>query len=129
MTLQPITPNWLTAAWDQFVAEDPELQQAYDWPDYPSEMSGEGNWLDLYLTPTDDFPVGRLWLNFDTENIGLELLPQGNINYATKIALELREYHHHGVNAINAYSQIRNDYYADEEQTGELSSAKVPATV
>lgn len=122
-TFQPITPNWLTAVWDQFVADDPELQQAYDYTDYPSEMSGEGNWLDMYLTPGDEFPVGRLWLNFETENIGLQQLPNGNISYATKVALELREFHNAGVSPILVYAHIRNDYYCGVEQTGELAQA------
>jgi hypothetical protein len=57
MTFQPITQNWLTAAWDKFVEDDPELENAYGYADYPSEMYGEGNWIDLYLTDSDEFPV------------------------------------------------------------------------
>lgn len=124
-TFQPITPNWLTAAFDQFVADDPELPMAYDYTDYPSEMSGEGNWLDLFLDETERFPVGRLWINPETGNIGLEELKYGNISHLTKIALELREYHYHDVDPLQAYSNIRSNYYADEEQTGELADAKI----
>lgn len=124
-TFQPITPNWLAGAWDQFVRDDPELELAYDYEDYPSDMTGEGNWIDLFLTVTDEFPVGRLWLNFETENIGLEQLQDSNINHATKVALTLRELHHHDVNAIRAYEFIRNEYFAGQELTGELSDAVV----
>jgi hypothetical protein len=124
MTFQPITPNWLTAGWDQFTADDPELQLAYDWSDYPSDRSGEGNWTDLYLDESDEFPVGRLWINPDTENIGLQALPQGNISYLTKIALELREFRHNGADPLTAYEYIKRDYFAGEEQTGDLADAR-----
>ena|SRR6516165_513137 len=125
-TFQPITPNWLTAAWDQFAASDPELEQAYGWPDFPSDRSGEGNWIDLYLTETDDFPIGRLWINPDTQNIGLIPLPDGNISYQTKIALELREYKHHRTDPLTAYDQIKSEYFGTQEETGNLKSAGVP---
>ena len=124
-TFQPITPNWLTPAFDDFVDADPELQLAFDYADYPSDMSGEGNWIDLFLTPSDEHPVGRLWINPDTGSIGLQALPGGNITYATKVALELREFHHNGVDAIRTYDFLKGQYFANEEQTGDLKGAKV----
>jgi hypothetical protein len=124
MTFLPITPNWLTGAWDQFIAEDPELEYAYDYANYPSDMYGEGNWIDLYLTDSDEFPIGRLWINPETENIGLQALPQGNISYLTKIALELREFRHNGVDPLTAYEYIKRDYFAGEEQAGDLADAQ-----
>lgn len=128
-TVEPITPNWLTAAWDQFVADDPELQVAYDYADYPSDMTGEGNWVDLYLDPTDRFPVGRAWINPETDNIGLLALSNSNIDHLTKSALQLREFNYHGVPALTAYDFILNDYYAGEQQTGELADADTGATI
>lgn len=124
-TFQPITPNWLTPAFDDFTDTDPELQLAYDYADYPSDMSGEGNWTDMFLTPSDEFPVGRLWINPETNNIGLEALPNGNITYATKVALELREFHHNGVDAMRTYDFLKDQYFAGEEQSGDLADAKV----
>jgi hypothetical protein len=127
-TFQPITPNWLTAAWDGFVKDDPELQDAYDYQEYPSDLGGEGNWVDLYLTNTNEVPVGRLWINPETENIGLQELQFGNISYLTKIALELREFAHNGVSVLQAYDFIRKQYYADEQQTGDLATARIEAS-
>lgn len=124
-TFQPIGANWLTASWDDFIREDTELDQARGWPEYPSDMTGEGNWVDLYLTETEDFPVGRLWINPDSGDIGLEPLQFGNITYLTKIACELREFNHHGVSARSAYDYIKQGYFAEDESTGELTEAKV----
>lgn len=124
-TFQPITPNWLTASWDEFTKEDPELQDAYNYPEYPSELGGEGNWLDLYITDTDEFPVGRLWINPETENIGLQELQYGNISHLTRIALELRELNYHGVSALQAYDFIRGQYFAGEQDTGDLAKARI----
>lgn len=122
-TFQPIRFSWLSASFDNFVQDDPELAVAYDYPDYPSEQSGEGNWIDLYLDATDEQPVGRLWINPDTENIGLEPLKGGNTDYLTKIALELREFNFNGVSALQAYDFIRQQYYAGVTETGELSES------
>lgn len=128
-TFQPITPNWLTAAWDEFVRDDPELQDAYGYEDYPSDAGGEGNWIDLFLTNGDDFPVGRLWINPESNDIGLMELPDGNINHATKVALTLREFHHHGVSPLQAYDFIKNEYFCGEEQTGDLADADTGTAV
>ena len=122
-TFQPATPNWLSAAWDTFSAEDPSLQGAYDLRDYPSNQSGEGNWVDMYLTEDESNPIARLWVNPDTENIGLILLPASNVDYATKCALELRQLRDAKVDATAAYSYIKQQYFAGEEQTGELEDA------
>jgi hypothetical protein len=127
-TFQPITPNWLTGVWDEFIKDDPELQNAYDYTDYPSDLGGEGNWVDLYLTDSNEFPVGRLWVNPETENIGLQELQFGNISYLTKIALQLREFNYHEVGVLPAYDFIRNQYYADEQQTGDLANARIEAS-
>lgn len=126
-TFQPITPNWLTAAWDQFVMDDPELQDAYGYTDYPSDLAGEGNWIDLYLDESDNFPVGRLWINPESGDIGLQELPDGNISHATKIALTLREFNKHEVSARLAYNFVKNEYFAGEEQTGDLADV-TPST-
>jgi len=124
-TFQPIRFSWLSASFDNFVQDDPELPHAYDYQDYPSEQTGEGNWVDLYLTEDDSNPVGRLWLNPDTENIGIEPLKGGNTDYLTKIALELREFNYNGVSALQAYDFIRRQYYAGVAETGELADAKI----
>lgn len=128
-TFQPITPNWLTAAWDAFIEADPELQDAYGYDDYPSDLGGEGNWIDMFLDTTDDHPVGRLWINPESSDIGLQELPNGNINHATKVALTLREFNHHGVSPLQAYSFVKNEYYCGEEQTGDLADVTVGAVV
>lgn len=124
-TFQPITPNWLSGAWDAFIQDDPELQAAYDYPEYPSELYGDGNWLDLYLTATDDHPIGRLWVAPETDNIGLQELRGGNTDHLTRIALQLREFSYHGVSVLQAYDFIRRQYYADEQQTGDLANARI----
>ncbi|UOW92894.1 hypothetical protein SEA_LEOPARD_16 [Mycobacterium phage Leopard] len=126
-TVEPITPNWLSATWDRLSADDPSLQAAYDLRDYPSEQSGEGNWIDLYLTESDDHPVGRLWLNPDTENIGLIMLPGSNIDYITKAALELRQLRAANVDVFQAYTYIKSQFYAHAEQTGDLADASIGA--
>jgi hypothetical protein len=105
--------------------DDPELMKAYGWDDYPSDLAGEGNWVDLFLDETDDHPVGRLWINPDSGDIGLIALQHTNITYASKVALELREFAHHGVGPRLAYDYIKDDYYCGEEQTGELKEANV----
>jgi hypothetical protein len=122
-TAEPITPNWLSASWDNFVENDPTLQDAYDLRDYPSNQIGEGNWVDLYLTDSEEFPVGRLWINPDTENIGINTLPGSNIDHLTKCALELRQLRAAGCDVFQAYDYIKSQYYAGEEETGELADA------
>lgn len=122
-TFQPITPNWLSAGFGKMCEDDPSLEFAYDLKDYPSAQTGEGNWIDLYLTPDDSNPVARLWFNPDTENIGLILLPGSNIDYATKAALELRQLKAANVNVFQAYSYIKAQHYANAEQTGDLEDA------
>jgi hypothetical protein len=122
-TFQPLTPNWLSASWDQFVADDPELQDAYGYDDYPSVLGGEGNWVDLYLTLSDEHPVGRLWISPESSDIGLLELPNSNTDHATRIALTLRELNHHGVSVFRAYDYAKSMYFAGEEQTGDLSVA------
>lgn len=122
-TFQPMTPNWLSGGWDQMVKDDPELELAYNYEDYPSEMSGEGNWMDLYLTTSNEFPICRVWLNPETENIGVQYLPGGNDTHATRIALQLREFNHNGVDAIRAFDFVTKQYYAGNWKTGELSEA------
>lgn len=124
-TFEPITSNWLSGAFQQMMEDDAELTEAYGWADYPSDMEGEGNWVDLYLTEDEEHPVGRLWMNPDSGDIGLIALRWGNTDYLTKIALELREYKRHGVTIFQAYDQIKGEYFAVEEQTGELKEAKV----
>jgi hypothetical protein len=42
----------------------------------------------------------------------------------TKIALELREFNHNGVNPMQAYDYIKRDYFANEEETGDLADAR-----
>lgn len=124
-TFQPVTPNWLTGAFDQFVVDDPDIIDAYGWDDYRSEMSGEGNWVDMFLDEAGEFPVGRIWFSPDTSDIGLELLPEGNLTWLTKSALELREFSKRGVSIFQAYEYVKRDYFCGEEQHGELTEAKV----
>lgn len=128
-TFQPMTPNWLSASWDQFVADDPELQDAYGYSDYPSELGGEGNWVDLFLDESDDHLVGRLWVNPESSDVGLQELPGSNTDHATKVALTLREFNHHGVSVLQAYEFIKNEYFCGEEQTGDLANVIDGATV
>jgi len=124
-TFQPITPNWLSASWDDFNKEDSELIEAYDWPDYPDVMEGEGNWIDLYLDSGGKTLVGRLWVCPESQCIGLEQMPNGNATWLTKAALNLREFYRHDVGVLSAYDFIKEDYYCGEEQTGDLSDAAV----
>lgn len=119
----PPYPKWLGPTFGDWCQEDPELLEAYEWPDYSGTMTGEGNWVDLFITQTDDFPIGRLWISPDQECVGMLPLPGGNQDYMTKSILELRELLHHEVDAFRAYDYIKNQYYADEEQTGDLSDA------
>lgn len=120
----PPMPKWLGPTFDQFAQQDPQLIEAYEWDDYPGEIKGEGNWIDLYLTPGDDYPVGRLWLSPDQEACGLMPLPNCNHDHMTRIILELRELHTNGVDAFAAYAYAKDQYYAGEEQTGELRDAR-----
>jgi hypothetical protein len=114
----------LTAAWDQFSENDPELEQAYDWPDFPSDRTGEGNWIDLYLTDSDEFPVGRLWINPETENVGLEELKWGNTDHLTRIALQLRDCHHRGLSPLEAFEYVKGEYCCGAMQTGSLADTQ-----
>ena len=122
-TFQPLGVVTQVAAWDEFVRDDPELANAFGYEDYPSDLGGEGNWVDLYLDTSDEFPVGRLWINPESSDVGLIELPNGNINHATKVALTLREFNHHGVSPLQAYDFIKREYYCGEEQTGDLADA------
>jgi hypothetical protein len=124
-TFQPQTPGWLSPAWDQFYMDDPELQEAYGYPDYPSDMTGEGNWIDMFLDVAGQFPVGRLWLAPDTGSVGLEAVLNGDQTWLTKAALELREFNKHNVGIFSAYDYIKAGYYCGEEQTGDLKDARV----
>lgn len=121
-TFQPLRSNWLSAGFDQFVQDDPTLPEAYGYSDYPSDMLGEGNWIDLFLDDSDRFPVGRLWSDLES-NVGLIELRSCNTSYLTKSALELRQLQNAEVHPINAYNFIREQYYCGEEQTGELADA------
>jgi hypothetical protein len=120
--------NWLTESFINMVNEDPELIDAYEYDDYPNDMTGEGNWIDLYLTESDEHPVGRLWVNPETQNAGVMPLQNSNADHLTRVALELREFAHHEVDATDAYDIIRGYYYAHQQKTGELADAdtKVP---
>jgi hypothetical protein len=120
----PPTPNWLGPAFDSFVQADPELIQAYDWPDYPGDMAGEGNWLDLYIDANGANPVGRLWVNPDKSVVGISFLEGGNLTYYTKACLELREMFHHEVTPLMAFDFIKQQFFAGEQQSGELANAQ-----
>jgi hypothetical protein len=124
-TFQPQTPNWLSPSWDDMYKEDPELIEAYGYPDYPDKMTGEGNWIDLFLDAGGQTPVGRLWIGPDAQTIGLEQVQNGNVTWLTKSALNLREFNKHGVGIFSAYDFVKNDYYCGEEKTGDLSDARV----
>lgn len=118
----PPPPSWLGPAWDTFAALDPELEQAYHYSDYPGDMAGEGNWTDLYLDQSNI--VGRLWVSPENGATGFLPVDNGNLTYATKAVLELREMFHHGVEALVAYDFIKSQFYCGEEQTGDLKQAK-----
>lgn len=123
MSTWPPTPNWLSPMFDQFMMTDAELTMAYDWPDYPGELDGEGNWTDCYLNRDDEVAVGRVWVNPETNTAGILYLG-GNLTYYTKSCLELREFFRHGVPALSAYDFIKSEYYAGAEQSGDLTKAK-----
>ena len=126
-TFQPLTPNWLSDGFAMIVADEPTLPDAYGLTDYPSDQTGEGNWIDMYLTDnSDQFPVGRLWVGTDTENIGLSELPGSNLDHLTRCALELRQLNEANVSVLQAFDYIKGLYYADAWHTGDLNEAMVP---
>lgn len=121
-------PKWLSGpTFHQWVLEDKELLSAYDWPDYPGEMVGDGNWVDVFVTETDDFIIGRLWVNPEANSVGLEFIEGGDLLHFAKAALTLREFYHHGVDALQAYEYIKREFYCGEEETGELKDAVLSA--
>jgi hypothetical protein len=124
VTFQPATANWLSPGFEQILKNEPELFAAYEYPDYPDDMSGDGDWVDLYLDDTGNDPVGRLWFAPDTDSVGVMSVPSGNGDHFTRIQLQLRDFHHQGLVPAGAFDFVRNDYFASEVRTGDLADAR-----
>lgn len=123
MTFKPIPPNWLSPGFTQICEAEPELVSAYDLPDYPGRMTGEGDWADLYLDDAGEFPVGRLWVAPEIDSIGVEELPGSNTDHLTRIALQLRNFNRQGVPPLNAFAHIMGEYATANVGFGDLHLA------
>src|SRR6516162_708462 len=97
MTFEPATANWLSPGFEVILKNEPELFDAYNYPDYPGVMEGDGVWDDLFLDDTGNDPVGRLWFAPDTNGVGIETLPACNGDHLTRVQLQFRDFHHHGL--------------------------------
>lgn len=113
-TFQPTSPNWLGPGFSIITEAEPELIAAYNMPDYPSEDTGEGDWVDLYLDAAQQHTVGRLWVAPEENSIGLIELPGSNTDHLTRIALQLRDFQYNDVPVMNAWQYItENDGYTN----------------
>ena len=125
MTFQPMRGSWLSPGFDNILADEPDLLLAYELPDYPREMSGEGDWVDLYLDADGKFPVGRLWMSPDNNSMGCEILADGgNMDHLTRVALQLRQFNEVDAHPISAFEFVKDQYQCGPINTGDLVKAK-----
>jgi hypothetical protein len=124
MTFKPASANWLSPGFEIILKNEPELFDAYEYPDYPGAMIGDGDWVDLFLDDTGNDPVGRLWFAPDTNGVGVEPLPACNGDHFTRIQLRLRDFHHQGLVPANAFDFVKGEYYCGVVQTGNLTDAR-----
>lgn len=104
-----------------------ELLRVYELPDYPGDMSGDGDWIDLFLDLTDEHPVGRLWISPKNNGCGTIAAELCNMDHATRVCLQLRDFQHHGLSALQAFDCVKDEYYCTQTETGDLADAKIPA--
>lgn len=129
MSFLPATANWLSPGFDHITEAEPELLRAYELPDYSGDMSGEGDWTELYLDPTDDHPVGRLWVSPENNGCGIIAAELCNMDHATRVCLQLRLFQLHGLSALQAFDYVKNEYYCTQIETGDLAEAKIPGGI
>lgn len=126
MTFQPMRGSWLSPGFDRILADEPELLMAYNLDDYPDDMSGEGDWVDMYLDNAGKFVVGRLWVSADNNSIGCEALPDGgNMDHLTRVALQLRQFNQEHVPVLVTFDFIKSQYQCGPTNTGDLKNAEV----
>lgn len=114
-----IPSRWLTQDMDRVFAEEPELIDAYDMEPYPSNMSGEGDWMMLYKDTGEPFAI--LWYSPETDSVGIEL---GHNCYDTDLLttenLRMRLYNHQGMSASAAYQEVADRYNTSDEKPCDL---------
>lgn len=124
MTFHPITANWLSPGFELILANEPELYAAYELPDYPGAMEGDGDWVDLYFDADGNDLVGRLWFAPGTNGCGIEELQNSNGDHLTRVALQLRDFHYHGMSPLEAFDYVKGQYCCGAVQTGSLADAR-----
>lgn len=114
-----IPSRWLSPAVDAVFNDEPELVDAYDLDPYPSEMTGEGDWMTLYKESGEPFAI--LWYSPETDSVGIEL---GHNCYDTDLLtvenLRLRLYKNQGMSASAAYQEVASRYNTSDEKPVDL---------
>lgn len=97
--------------WLDETAEDwpASMEQAYDLPDYPIDMNGQGMYVDLF---SEGIWCGRMV----TDGSGVDVLPPlaGDMTEYTAIALNLRLWHAQGMIATDATMRAMQGYTRGE---------------
>lgn len=108
MISKPIEPRWLSQGFDELATD--EILSAYDLPDYPGPLAGQGYWCDLFADEARERPIGRLWTD-KANGCGLLWLPYMNPNLYTAEALQIRLYRKEGFSASDAFDKIATKWW------------------
>jgi hypothetical protein len=119
---EPIPSKWLGEGFYRLVDEQPDLKQAYDYPNYEGRPEGNGHWVDLFFDQDHRTPIGRLWRNEDG-GCGIEQLPACNTDLFTREALQLRLYRREGFTSEAAFVEVLTRYPHNPINADDLSDA------
>lgn len=119
MISRPIPTKWLSEGFDRLAT--PEILAAYDLPDYPGPLAGEGFWCDLYLDEAKEWTIGRLWTNL-ADACGLLWMPQMDADLYTQQALQIRLYRKEGLSAKEAFDRIATKWWTGPVYQGNLDN-------
>jgi len=114
---RPIPVRFLGAGFDDLATD--EILGAYDLPDYPDQLAGDGFWCDLFADEAHNNPVGRLWTN-RKNGCGLLWLPQMSGEVYTHQALLIRLYRQEGLTASEAFDRIATEWWTGPVYQGLL---------
>lgn len=105
--------RWLDETADDWPAS---MEQAYDLPDYPIDMNGQGMYVDLF---SEGIWCGRMV----TDGSGVDVLPPlaGDMTEYTRVALRLRQMHAEGLDAGTAWTWAATTF-----GTGQINAFSVP---
>lgn len=119
----PIPSRWLSQGFDELAT--PDIIAAYDLPDYPGELAGEGFWCDLFFDEAHDWAIGRLWTD-RRQGCGLLWLPRMDADVYTQQALQIRLYRRDGLSAQDAFDRIATKWWTGPVYEGQLDDIEPP---